>query len=280
MSKSSANIPEFDPDDFEDVDEIDNPYLPLEEGSVWVYKSEEGLDIVKVTDQTKEILGVETTVVFDVAFSEGQLPKSPATGSPRMRTATSGISARIPPRSRTARSPTVTDPGRPASTAPSRASSCWRTPRSARPTTRSSRPAWPRTGDRHQPQRVRNRAGRLVRPPPADAQFHAARPGRPGDEVLCQGHRQHPDDRRDDRRSWRSSSSSGKATTMMTMTTTMTMTTIAGRTTAGGRSPLRIRIMPMSDFRPSTQIGLLPERAPRARLRRGRALAMAPADAA
>ena len=71
MSKSSANIPEFDPDDFEDVDEIDNPYLPLEEGSVWVYKSEEGLDIVKVTDQTKEILGVETTVVFDIAFSEG-----------------------------------------------------------------------------------------------------------------------------------------------------------------------------------------------------------------
>ena len=59
------------PDDFDDEDEIDNPYLPLEEGSIWAYKGDELFDVVVVTDQTKEIQGVETTVVFDIAFSEG-----------------------------------------------------------------------------------------------------------------------------------------------------------------------------------------------------------------
>ena len=54
-------------------DEIDNPYLPLEEGSLWVYQGEDLLNSVFVTDREKEILGVDTTVVLDVEFSEGQL---------------------------------------------------------------------------------------------------------------------------------------------------------------------------------------------------------------
>jgi hypothetical protein len=69
---TSASTPDFDPDDFEG-DEIDNPNLPMEEGSVWVYSTEGSLDFVWVTDQTKEIAGVETTVVHDVAFEDGAL---------------------------------------------------------------------------------------------------------------------------------------------------------------------------------------------------------------
>ena len=37
---SNSTIPEFDPDNFSE-DEIDNPYLPLEEGSLWIYRGED-----------------------------------------------------------------------------------------------------------------------------------------------------------------------------------------------------------------------------------------------
>ena len=62
--------PPFDPDNFSDND-IDNPNLPMEPGSLWVYRSEDELNFVWVTDQTKEIAGVETTVARDVVFSDG-----------------------------------------------------------------------------------------------------------------------------------------------------------------------------------------------------------------
>ncbi len=59
--------PSADPDDF--VDEIDNPWLPLVPGSEWVYESV-GTDpetiTVTVTDETREVQGVTTTVVHDV----------------------------------------------------------------------------------------------------------------------------------------------------------------------------------------------------------------------
>ena len=59
--------PSADPDDF--VEGIDNPYLPLEPGSRWVYESA-GVDpekiTVTVTEDTKEVQGVTTTVVHDV----------------------------------------------------------------------------------------------------------------------------------------------------------------------------------------------------------------------
>jgi len=64
--------PSPDPDDF--VDAIDNPYLPLVPGSTWVYGAtgEESETItVTVTDETREILGVPTTVVHDVVTGPG-----------------------------------------------------------------------------------------------------------------------------------------------------------------------------------------------------------------
>jgi hypothetical protein len=59
--------PSADPDDF--AQGIDNPYLPLQPGSRWVYESG-GVDpetvTVTVTEDTREIQGVTTTVVHDV----------------------------------------------------------------------------------------------------------------------------------------------------------------------------------------------------------------------
>jgi hypothetical protein len=67
--------PPFDPDNFSDND-IDNPNLPMEPGSLWVYRSEDELNFVWATDRTKEIAGVDTTVVRDVVFSGGTLTET------------------------------------------------------------------------------------------------------------------------------------------------------------------------------------------------------------
>jgi len=53
--------PSADPDDF--VEAIDNPWLPLTPGSVWVYSSGGERVTVTVTDETRVIQGVTTTVV-------------------------------------------------------------------------------------------------------------------------------------------------------------------------------------------------------------------------
>ncbi|HWT11456.1 MAG TPA: hypothetical protein VN231_01735 [Allosphingosinicella sp.] len=71
MVEPTTSRPEVEADDF--VGLIDNPFLPLLPGSVWVYQGEDTFDIVRVTDDTKQILGVGTTVVFDVAYSEGEI---------------------------------------------------------------------------------------------------------------------------------------------------------------------------------------------------------------
>ena len=67
-------IPTPDPDPQDFVQRIDNPYLPLVPGSVWTYttSSPEGdeTDVVTVTDRTKVVDGVTTTVVHDVAKDE------------------------------------------------------------------------------------------------------------------------------------------------------------------------------------------------------------------
>ena len=64
-------IPTPDPDPGDFVERIDNPYLPLVPGSVWTYTSSspEGDEeiTVTVTDRTKVVAGVTTTVVHDVA---------------------------------------------------------------------------------------------------------------------------------------------------------------------------------------------------------------------
>jgi hypothetical protein len=72
--QKTANPP-FDAADF--VAGIDNPYLPLTPGTVFHYRSEtpDGLETndVAVTRDSKQILGVNVTVVHDQVFLEGEL---------------------------------------------------------------------------------------------------------------------------------------------------------------------------------------------------------------
>lgn len=66
---------DFDPDDF--VRGVDNPFFPLKPGTTYFYEgTSDGVPTSNeffVTPDTKEILGVETTVVRDLAFEEGVL---------------------------------------------------------------------------------------------------------------------------------------------------------------------------------------------------------------
>ena len=66
----------FDPCDFGN-ESIDNPYTTLTPGTTFTYESvtEEGTeeDIVVVTNETKEILGVTATVVRDTVTLDGEL---------------------------------------------------------------------------------------------------------------------------------------------------------------------------------------------------------------
>jgi hypothetical protein len=67
--------PEFDPGNF--VSTITNPYLTLTPGTTFHYRSEtpDGVETndVIVTHDTKQILGVSTTVVHDQVFLDGDL---------------------------------------------------------------------------------------------------------------------------------------------------------------------------------------------------------------
>jgi hypothetical protein len=67
----------FDPCDFSNEEIIDNPYLTLTPGTTFTYESEteEGTeeDIVTVTDETKEILGITARVVRDTVSLDGEL---------------------------------------------------------------------------------------------------------------------------------------------------------------------------------------------------------------
>ena len=67
--------PSPDPGDF--VEGIDNPYLPLQPGNEWVYEvtgEESQMITVTVTDETREVAGVTTTVVRDVVTgADGQV---------------------------------------------------------------------------------------------------------------------------------------------------------------------------------------------------------------
>jgi hypothetical protein len=55
------------------VERIDNPYWPMAPGSKWVYREDGQRVEVTVTDQTKEILGIQATVVHDVVSEDGEL---------------------------------------------------------------------------------------------------------------------------------------------------------------------------------------------------------------
>src|SRR5262245_62780662 len=70
------NSIQIDPANF--VDEIDNPFFPLQPGTTFTYQSTDGseVDFVTVTDQTKTILGVTCVVVQDNVFVDGKLAES------------------------------------------------------------------------------------------------------------------------------------------------------------------------------------------------------------
>lgn len=73
---TKADVPDF-PGADHFVSEITNPYLAYEVGKEFRYCSEtdEGTEetIVTVTDLTREIMGVTTTVIHDVVLLEGEL---------------------------------------------------------------------------------------------------------------------------------------------------------------------------------------------------------------
>lgn len=67
----AAYDPEINPSDF--VLSVDNPLLPLIPGTTHVYENDLERIEVSVTDDTKEILGVTTTVVRDTVFEDDEI---------------------------------------------------------------------------------------------------------------------------------------------------------------------------------------------------------------
>jgi hypothetical protein len=71
-----ADPVELDPTDF--TTEIDNPYWPMRPGARWVYREtgSEGAEqrvVVTVTNETREVLGIEARVVHDVVTEDGEV---------------------------------------------------------------------------------------------------------------------------------------------------------------------------------------------------------------
>ena len=67
--------PVIDPENF--VDGVDNPYFPLVPGTTFIYEgdTEEGTEHIEVvvTDDTKEVLGVDCVVVRDTVWVDGEM---------------------------------------------------------------------------------------------------------------------------------------------------------------------------------------------------------------
>jgi hypothetical protein len=78
ISKGDGYSVDIDPANF--VDRVDNPYFPLEPGTVFRLRgeTEEGIEreTVRVTDRTRTIMGVRTTVVEDVMRTDGEVSES------------------------------------------------------------------------------------------------------------------------------------------------------------------------------------------------------------
>lgn len=71
----SAKLPDFDPHDFVRV--VDNRYFPLQPGTRYIYRGvedgEREVNIVDVTTDRKNILGISAVVVLDRVFVSGEL---------------------------------------------------------------------------------------------------------------------------------------------------------------------------------------------------------------
>jgi hypothetical protein len=78
ISNDDGYSVDIDPANF--VPRIDNPYFPLEPGTVFRLRGEtvDGIEreTVKVTDRTRTVMGVRTTVVEDVMRTDGQVSES------------------------------------------------------------------------------------------------------------------------------------------------------------------------------------------------------------
>ncbi len=80
---AEATLPALPTANFESSAEINNPYFPLKPGNIFIYEGEEidsdtgeqevEQEILFVTNQTKEILGVTTRVVEEKVFENGLL---------------------------------------------------------------------------------------------------------------------------------------------------------------------------------------------------------------
>jgi len=67
--------PRIDPADF--VEGIDNPYLPFEPGTRWVYEGDsdgehERIEVA-VTDETRQVMGITAVVVRDTVYVDGEI---------------------------------------------------------------------------------------------------------------------------------------------------------------------------------------------------------------
>jgi hypothetical protein len=76
-ASSDRELPTFDPCNFSKGEIVNNPYFTLVPGTTFTYQSEteEGTEknIVLVTEKTKEILGLRTTVVWDRVWLDEEL---------------------------------------------------------------------------------------------------------------------------------------------------------------------------------------------------------------
>jgi len=75
ISEDDGYTVDIDPADF--VDRVDNPYFTLEPGTVFRLRgeTEDGIEreTVTVTDRTRTVMGVQTTVVKDVMRTNGEI---------------------------------------------------------------------------------------------------------------------------------------------------------------------------------------------------------------
>jgi hypothetical protein len=81
-AETTAEFKEFDPDNFDRSTEINNPWMPMQPGTMWAYEGtavdEEGNSFARrieftVTDLTKEINGVRTVVAWIVDYNNDEV---------------------------------------------------------------------------------------------------------------------------------------------------------------------------------------------------------------
>jgi hypothetical protein len=81
-AEATAEFKKFDPDNFDRSTEINNPWMPMQPGTMWAYEGtavdEEGNSFARrieftVTDLTKEINGVRTVVAWIVDYNNDEV---------------------------------------------------------------------------------------------------------------------------------------------------------------------------------------------------------------